>query len=177
MSTVSRVEQMKRIQNNARLRYELINKDYFKLFEKQPIAQVLNHVGDLIRSEIDTTEIFKIQLKAGTTIISDYLMDLHNCCALAFILKFKTLSEIELTDIKRIQDEGCALFEKKNHDYGDSFATYGLIGVLVRIGDKLKRIQTLCDDEETAVADESIQDTIIDMMNYSAMALMLISFG
>ena len=29
---------------------------------------------------------------------------------------------------------------KKNQDYGDAFAEFGVIGVLVRIGDKIKKI-------------------------------------
>ena len=36
-----------------------------------------------------------------------------------------------------VQKEGYELFVKKNTDYGDSFATYGPIGVIVRIGDKI----------------------------------------
>jgi hypothetical protein len=35
-----------------------------------------------------------------------------------------------------IQNEALALFTKKNIDYGDAFAKYGIIGVLMRIEDK-----------------------------------------
>ena len=34
--------------------------------------------------------------------------------------------------MERVQDEGLRLFAKKNKDYGDSFATYGPVGVIVR---------------------------------------------
>ena len=37
--------------------------------------------------------------------------------------------------LEQVQKEGLALFKKKNQDYGDAFATYGPVGVLVRIGD------------------------------------------
>ena len=33
--------------------------------------------------------------------------------------------------------------KKKNKDYGDAFATYGPVGVLVRIGDKIQRLQNI----------------------------------
>jgi hypothetical protein len=33
--------------------------------------------------------------------------------------------------MKRIQGEALALFTKKNADYGDAFAKYGFIGVLM----------------------------------------------
>ena len=34
----------------------------------------------------------------------------------------------------QVQKEGLELFLKKNKDYGDAFANYGPIGVLVRMG-------------------------------------------
>ena len=48
-------------------------------------------------------------------------------------------SENRVHQMKTIQKEALELFKKKNIDYGDAFATYGPIGVLMRIGDKLKR--------------------------------------
>jgi hypothetical protein len=41
--------------------------------------------------------------------------------------------------MKKIQNEGLELFMKKNTDYGDAFAKYGVIGVLLRIEDKIQR--------------------------------------
>ena len=43
--------------------------------------------------------------------------------------------------MKTVQHEAFNLFLKKNKDYGDAFATYGTIGVLVRLGDKINRLQ------------------------------------
>ena len=39
-----------------------------------------------------------------------------------------------------VQQEAHNLFIKKNKDYGDSFATYGTIGVIVRMGDTIQRL-------------------------------------
>ena len=78
-----------------------------------------------------------------------------------------------LEQLRTVQDEGLALFEKKNKDYGDAFAEYGPIGVLVRIGDKIKRLQSIQKNKITMVSDESMRDTLIDLHNYSAMAIML----
>ena len=75
---------------------------------------------------------------------------------------------------KSVQKEAIELFEKKNADYGDAFTEYGTIGVLVRIGDKIKRLQTIEKNKITLVSDEKLQDTLIDLHNYSAMALMLL---
>ena len=62
---------------------------------------------------------------------------------------------------------------KNNKDYGDSFATYGPIGVIVRIGDKISRLNSITKNGINMVNDESLRDTLIDLHNYSAMAVML----
>jgi len=72
-----------------------------------------------------------------------------------------------------IQLEARELFSKKNKDYGDAFATYGPVGVLVRIGDKIQRLQSITKSGITLVEDEKIRDTLIDLHNYAAMAIML----
>jgi hypothetical protein len=72
-----------------------------------------------------------------------------------------------------IQKEGLDLFRRKNADYGDAFASYGAIGVLVRIGDKIKRLMSISSTRIQMVNDESIYDTLLDLHNYAAMALML----
>jgi len=73
-----------------------------------------------------------------------------------------------------IQKEGFELFCKKNVDYGDAFATYGPIGILVRIGDKIKRLQNITHTGINLVSDEGIRDSLIDLHNYAAMAVMLL---
>ena len=73
-----------------------------------------------------------------------------------------------------VQKEALALFKKKNHDQGDAFDTYGTIGVLVRLGDKIKRLMNISNTSVTMVNDEKMRDTLIDLHNYAAMAIMLI---
>ena len=76
--------------------------------------------------------------------------------------------------MERVQREGLELFERKNKDYGDAFATYGTIGVLVRMGDKISRLQSIKKNGVTMINDEKMRDTLIDLHNYSAMAIMLL---
>jgi hypothetical protein len=72
-----------------------------------------------------------------------------------------------------VQEEAMALFVKKNADYGDAFATYGAVGVLVRIGDKLQRLVSVSERGINMVSDEGVRDTLIDLHNYAAMAILL----
>jgi tRNA G37 N-methylase TrmD len=75
--------------------------------------------------------------------------------------------------LKKIQDEARELFAKKNVDYGDAFATYGVIGILMRIQDKIQRCLTITKNNISLVDDESFKDTLLDLHNYAAMGLML----
>ena len=75
---------------------------------------------------------------------------------------------------KNIQKEALELFRNKNQDYGDAFANYGPVGVLVRMGDKISRLQSINRNGINLVDNESIRDTLIDLHNYAAMAIMLL---
>ena len=79
--------------------------------------------------------------------------------------------------VKQLQDiqyQAKNLFEKKNKDYGDAFATYGTVGVLVRIGDKINRLVNITANGITLINNEGLRDTLIDLHNYAAMAIMLL---
>lgn len=74
---------------------------------------------------------------------------------------------------KEVHEEAFDLFKRKNSDYGDAFATYGVMGVLVRMGDKISRAVSVSKKELSLVDDETMRDTLMDLHNYSAMAIML----
>jgi len=85
----------------------------------------------------------------------------------------KYMSESMVDRFKNVQNEGLELFERKNKDYGNAFADYGPVGVLVRMGDKIRRLQSISNSGIQLVNDESLRDTLIDLHNYSAMAILL----
>ena len=84
----------------------------------------------------------------------------------------ESINRIE--QMQKVQTEGLELFKKKNQDYGDAFANYGVVGVLVRMGDKIARLQSITRKAVSLVNTESLRDTLIDLHNYSAMAIMLL---
>lgn len=85
-----------------------------------------------------------------------------------------TNTDIRVMQMAKVQSEGLELFKKKNSDYGDAFASYGVIGVLVRMGDKILRAQSITNSSISLVDSETLRDTLIDLHNYSAMAIMLL---
>ena len=76
--------------------------------------------------------------------------------------------------MQNVQTEGLELFKKKNADYGDSFANFGPVGVIVRMGDKINRLSSVTKNGVHLVDNESVRDTLIDLHNYAAMAIMLL---
>ena len=68
-----------------------------------------------------------------------------------------------------------SIYEKKNHDYGDSFhLSYleeGMAMPRLRLGDKLNRFKNLSKGKDVLVNDESILDTLYDMANYAIMTI------
>jgi len=79
-----------------------------------------------------------------------------------------------IEQMKKIHDDALEVFRRKNADYGDSFATYGIIGILIRIEDKLRRAISINKNGVTLVKDEGLRDTLLDLHNYAAMGLMLL---
>lgn len=68
--------------------------------------------------------------------------------------------------------------QKKNNDYGGAedpfknFREFGELGILVRMSDKWARIKTaLKEKRELQVADESVEDTILDLSIYCLLLL------
>ncbi len=63
---------------------------------------------------------------------------------------------------------------KKNKDYGSAnILDFGISGLLVRINDKIARLINLQKIKSRSVKDETIEDTIKDIINYSIYIQML----
>lgn len=86
---------------------------------------------------------------------------------------YKLIYMDRVSQYKTVHTEALSLFTKKNQDYGDAFANYGPVGVIVRMGDKINRLASVTGSSVTLVKNETIRDTLIDLHNYAAMAIML----
>ena len=58
--------------------------------------------------------------------------------------------------MEKIQSELLSLFKRKNEQYGNAFAKYGIVGVMIRMGEKINRFLSInhsnieLKDEESA---------------------------
>lgn len=84
------------------------------------------------------------------------------------------MCDTRVEQLEKVQTEARNLFAKKNADYGDAFATYGTVGILVRLGDKIHRLQSITSKGINLVEDEKLRDTLLDLHNYAAMGIMLL---
>ena len=82
-----------------------------------------------------------------------------------------------VTDVWRILDAAGNLLIKKHHDYGPKNISQSpggpLNGLRVRMWDKIARINNLLDSNVNP-SNESLRDSFIDLLNYSAIAMMVL---
>lgn len=97
-------------------------------------------------------------------------------------------------EIENLINENVELYEKKNEDYGSAVSLFGFRGVVIRMADKINRFDSLStggfhpqrrkrdcqtkkedglDRERVMRVNESIEDTMKDLFNYSLIAKML----
>ena len=76
--------------------------------------------------------------------------------------------------LQTVQIDALEMFKKKNADYGDAFAKFGVIGILMRIEDKIQRSLSITKNGVNMVDDEGIRDTLMDLHNYAAMGVILL---
>ncbi len=75
---------------------------------------------------------------------------------------------------KEICDRLHDTYVAKNADYGDSFAKVRAKypeAILIRLEDKMSRLEQLMQHGNRQVKDESVEDTLMDLANYCIMEL------
>lgn len=112
----------------------------------------------------------------GRQVCPKCIYELNNFKAIS--IKNNDVNLINTSDKVQIHLQICTtlngIYERKNHDYGDSFAKLRNElpnAILVRIYDKYSRLKTLMQGAEQKVKDESIDDTLMDLANYCIMEL------
>lgn len=105
-----------------------------------------------------------------------------------FVIKDSDTSEVNrkypnpFEMLEDINKSSSAILEQKNHDYrggsGDPYANFRgstslgidpIVGILLRMQDKMMRIKTFVEKGELKVQGEGIKDAIVDITNYSAL--------
>lgn len=158
--------------------YKYVQKKSFEVYQNK-----FDYYKNIFNNKLHNKSILDIQKKINFNLIispnnitikdqfylEEYFIDLYNISGIFYC------NSLDFNDYLFMQNEALELFTKKNKDYGDAFATFGLIGVIIRLQDKINRIQNISKNNKIEVIDESLRDTFIDLHNYSCMANILIN--
>ena len=89
----------------------------------------------------------------------------------------KKIDDAFIADVWRVLDTAGNLLIRKHHDYGPKNIAHSpggpLNGLRVRMWDKVARINNLL-DSKVSPSNESLRDSFLDLLNYSAIAMMVL---
>ena len=89
----------------------------------------------------------------------------------------KKINDEFIRDVWAILDQAGNLLIRKHHDYGPKNIAHSpggaLNGLRVRMWDKVARINNLI-DSDVSPSNESLRDSFLDLLNYSAIAMMVL---
>jgi hypothetical protein len=89
----------------------------------------------------------------------------------------KAVNDEFIAEVWRVLDSAGNLLIRKHHDYGPKNVAHSpggpLNGLRVRMWDKVARINNLV-DSKVHPSNESLRDSFIDLLNYSAIAIMVL---
>jgi hypothetical protein len=99
----------------------------------------------------------------------------------------KSTTEIRFghPEFYKLLEQMAALHSRKNHDYAgtkdplrnlkasERMGIAPAIGVLVRLQDKMSRLESFAQQGELLVKDESVEDTLMDLAVYSLLSIIL----
>ena len=90
-------------------------------------------------------------------------------------LKVPEVNEVYESEIVTIAKEIGELVEKKDKDYNSAFSKtlkeYGNVAYFLRIDDKLNRLKNLMLNNTKAEVNESVEDTLKDIIGYTLLML------
>ena len=82
--------------------------------------------------------------------------------------------ETSVDKVEKIQSEALSLFKRKNEQYGNAFAKYATVGVMIRMGEKINRFLSVNCLSVELKDEETLRDTLLDLLSYSSVAIMLL---
>lgn len=84
--------------------------------------------------------------------------------------------EDEIKIFNSLTEQMNDVFSKKRRDYGqttsETFAKFGPISMLVRMHDKMGRLDNLLGKGQQNFVSESIEDTLLDLANYALITIL-----
>lgn len=83
-----------------------------------------------------------------------------------------TIVDVSKDKLESLTFDIIDLIMEKNKDYKDAWQRYGIFTPLIRLNDKLLRVENLIGGHEALIADEKVEDTLKDIVGYALLALL-----
>lgn len=84
-------------------------------------------------------------------------------------------NDLTTENLLKVKEENVDLLIRKNNDYGDNnLVKHGLFGIVVRMDDKLSRLQNIVEKKNMMVNDETMNDTLMDIAGYAVNGIRLL---
>ena len=138
---------------------------------EQSASQWVMHVASFATEEIETNNAKLMRLCESAKIC---LFD-DDDLPVSLLWTEIGIEAIQELRLRGVWDSGemCSLLVSKQHDYGHrNITAFGLRGVLVRLSDKIERLNNL-KSKKSKAQNESLLDTLRDIVGYCVIALML----
>lgn len=110
-------------------------------------------------------DLLKYPMDAPAAYAADEIADLRSC--------FEFIGAITVVNSQLMFADVLDTVIGKQRDYGHgNILKYGLTGITIRLSDKLERLKNLL-AKELEPTNESVADTLLDVIGYSLLALMI----
>lgn len=134
----------------------------------------VNQHGELdVKYDFDFDNDYVVSIDTVLFILSQNLKESYKSVQNMENIKFKAQSYVDCFD--DILKEMSEVHQRKNADYGNNFhkryEKYGFLTALLRLTDKMERLENIYEKGEIQVKDESVEDTLLDLANYAVMTI------
>lgn len=134
---------------------------------------MITNTSDVFNALKSKIKNYKNFIVYKTNLIKFVIMSKNNVKGIVLELLPKEFVTNEVIDFARVAIRAIELYARKNKDYGNSFnkamKDLGSSYAVGRLYDKINRIISITRNNSIAVADEKLDDTLIDLANYSMM--------
>lgn len=104
---------------------------------------------------------------------------LSHCSMKLFDELLFSLQYLNKTNVNMSKETISSIVIRKHHDYGpENISKFGTFGIAIRLHDKIARLENLLSSKrngKNSVSDESIYDTLVDIVGYSIVGLLWIN--
>jgi hypothetical protein len=135
----------------------------------------------LVANDVENVVSWEDAIQKATEVVNEqHDINVNECRVFGYTIISKAAHDIGIDPLELL-NYCVELVSRKNDDYNGNivdtmscFRPFGVFGILVRLTDKFSRVISLSFKTDRKVKDESIMDTLVDIMNYACFMIILL---